>query len=1008
MRINKRFSKPKTKISKVKSVNNKLQDKRVIKYNRNIVNRIKAKRDQRFRKKAEYLASLPKSRVKRFFYRLHPKRFFGFLLSRQGAMLSLKIFGLGLLAFSIIVTGVFAYFRKDLPKNITDLQACSLGQSVKFYDRTKTVLLWSGAGDIDCRPVAISDISPYLRQAVVASEDKKFYSHIGFDLVGTFRAAVNNATGDSVQGGSTITQQYIKLARLSSEQTITRKIKELILSVELDATYKKEEILQAYLNEVGFAYQYNGAEAASRGIFDKSAKDLTLDEAAILAGGMPSPDFYWVRNQKALIDRRDYVLDQMVITGSITKQQAEEAKKIDTLTKVSKSKNQYKDIKAPHFVLEVYDQLKQMYGKEVTKYGYTVTTTIDMNLQKIAEESVTNGFECKNGRFGINCQGTFDNAAFVAEDVATGQVVAMVGSRDFNIPGYGQLNIATTPRSPGSTFKPFDYAALMKSSEKWGAGSILYDLKTEFARNYAPNNYDFREPGGITMRYALGGSRNIPAIKAMYIAGIEQTHNVAKDLGITDGIINCAGAPNCEGILSTAIGDGGQVRLDQLTHGYATFSRLGKNKQQAYILKIEDNRGKVIKEWKDEEGKQAIDPQIAYIINDMLADRNASYFRIDKNYRNRVTNDFEKLDIPAAIKTGTTNNLDNGWMLGHTTKYAAGVWIGNHQNKSSNGRFDFTNATGPIWGEFMKRAHESLPEKPGYWTKPEGIKTVAMDKTLYSSLKAGCTSAQAGNICGWEQSDIYPSWYTQADSSSSAQKATIDTVSNLLATDCTPEAAKKVITAGKIVPEISPSDPNYSKWLAPIASRYNSSGTGAIPTEKDNIHKCSDVLPKVSLSVPADCDNACNVTVSFSGGTHPVKTINIKSAGQIIQSFDISSGSSPLTYIYTFGSESSAEITAEIIDNALYSSASSPVTLNKGSADNFKVTVNKISGSLKVTWSNQPPEATTFCVSLNGAVCNVVTNGGLIALPGGDSSGTLELKAKNASNVILETTSTSF
>lgn len=989
----------KPELDKINLEPKKFNKERLIEVKENTMAKIKTRNDQRAKKRAEYLATLPKSPIKRILYKMHPKRFFVFLFSKKGLTTLLKYSGIAILIFTIFIGIVFAYYRKDLPKNITNLDACSLGQTIKFYDRTKTTLLWSGAGDIDCRPVALNEMSPFLKNAVIASEDKKFYSHLGFDPAGILRAAVNNASGRNTQGGSTITQQYIKLTQLSSQQTFSRKIKELILSVELDASYKKDEILQAYLNEIGFAYQYNGAEAASRGLFDKSAKDLTLDEAAIMVAGIQAPDYYWVRNQNALKERKDYVLDQMVETGSITRDQANEAKNTDTLSKLSKTSSQYKDIKAPHFVLEVLDQIKELYGKDVNKYGYTVTTTLDMDLQKIAEESVANGFPCKNYQYGIDCQGTFDNAAFVAEDVTNGHVVAMVGSKDFNVPGYGQLNIATTPRSPGSSFKAYDYAALMKSSENWGPGSIMYDVSTDFGGGYRPADYDRREPGGITMRYALGGSRNIPAIKAMYIAGIENTHQVAIDLGVSDGVINCAGAPRCEGILSTAIGDGGQVRLDQHVHGYATLSRMGKNKPQTYILKIEDSKGKVIKQWKDEEGVQAIDPQIAYLVTDMLADRNASYFRNDVRYRERVTNGFEALNIPAAMKTGTTNNVDNGWLLGYTTKYAAGVWIGNHENKSSNGRFDFTNATAPIWGEFMKRVYELKGEKASEWPRPEGIKTVSMDSDLYNTVKSKCTGAQAGNVCGWGQFDIFPSWYSPK-SPSAGQKATIDTISNLLATECTPDLAKKEISPGKIIPEIGPSDPNYSKWLAPIASRYNSGDSGVIPTEKDNIHKCDDDKPKVSLTGPSSCNGSCVITASFTEGTHPVKTLNIKEDGQIVRSYEITSSSSPLNYTYTPSNTATVSISAEIIDSVLYSDSSNTLSINANTASAFSASVQKIGSNLKITFSNAPAGTSSYCVSVNGGSCNSITNGGTVSA-GGSSSGSVQVKAKNSSNDIL-------
>ena len=350
------------------------------------------------------------------------------------------------------------------------------------------------------------------------------------------------------------------------------------------------------------------------------------------------------------------------------------------------------------------------------------------------------------------------------------------------------------------------------------------------------------------MRYALGNSRNIPAIKAMYIAGIEATHEVAIKLGVKSGVTGCQGAPQCEGFLSTAIGDGGQVRLDEHVHGFASFSRLGKNIPQTYILKVENKQGKILQEWQLEDGEQGVDEQIAYLINDMLSDRNASYFRSSKGYRERVTNGFETMNIPAGIKTGTTNFADNGWMLGYTQKYSAGVWIGNHENKSSH-RISYENATGPLWVEFLRRAHELLTEKPGVWTRPAGIKAASsVDAATFAAIKSKCTGAQVGNVCGYGQSDLFPSWYSPV-STSSAKKAVIDTISGKLATECTPELAKKEVTGGKIQPEIPATDPNYKNWLEPIVARFSGISGIAIPVDKDDRHLCSDAKPSTTISV---------------------------------------------------------------------------------------------------------------------------------------------------------------
>lgn len=919
-----------------------------------IMSKVKAKNDLRARKHAEYLATLPKSPIKRFFYRIHPKRVFFFVFSKKGATTLLKFSGVSILIFAIVMGIVFAYFRKDLPKNITNLQSCSLGQTIKFYDRTNTVLLWSGAGDIDCRPVSINEMSPYLVDAVVASEDKKFYSHLGFDLVGTFRAAVNNFSGNSTQGGSTITQQYIKLTQLSSEQTIVRKIKELILSVELDASYNKKDILQAYLNEIGFAYQYNGAEAAARGLFDKSAKDLTLDEAAIMVGGIPSPDFYWVQNQDALKSRKDYVLDQMVQTKAITREQAEEAKNIDTLAKLTKSKSQYKDIKAPHFVLEVFNQLKATYGKDVTKYGYTVTTTLDMEKQAFAEKAITDGMAK------VDSAG-FNNAALVSEEVATGQIVAYVGSRDFNTPIYGQKNIAGTPRSPGSSVKPYDYATLMKSSQNWGAGSILYGWKTVlpgWGKDPSKQLTDYGNSPGVgpaSMRYALGNSKNIPAVKSIVISGdgdgiegIRKMHRLMESMGVKSGFTNCG--IDCDDVISTSIGDGGEIRLDEHVHGMSTFSRMGKVIPQVFVLKILDSKGKVILDnTKTPEPEQVLDPQIAFLVNDMLADGDASYFR-SKSRAARELGGFQDHIIPSAIKTGTTNNNENGWMMGYTPDYSTGVWTGHHENKSS--RFEGMHfLTGPIWGQYMKLVYENK-EKPAYWPRPEGIKTVTHDAQFFNLVKDACSGDRT---CNFSATDLYPSWYTPRKQANTTQKVVIDTVSGKRATECTPERARKeIVGGGLIVPELEPSMPYYKEFLEPIRLRIGAGATEIIPDEDvvDDVHKCSDEKPKISINVPANCVGSCTITATVSEGTHKLKNLYFKKDGTILAggSFDISSpGSYPFNYVVD--TSGATTFSAEVVDEVLYDntdSKASTLSIAKFELDSVAV----IGSNIKLTWDD--------------------------------------------------------
>lgn len=868
-----------------------------VRVNRNISDKLKARKNDRARKRAEYLATLPKNPVKRFFYRLHPKRLYKYWFSRQGLIMALKVIGIGFAVIMIVSMAVFAYYRKDLPKNITDLRTCSQGASTTYYDRTGQTLLWASSGDVECYPVKLDQISPYLRNAVVASEDKDFYKHGGFSMEGFLRAGVNNIRGGSTQGGSTITQQFVKNSLLSQEQRFSRKIKELILSIELERSYSKDEILNAYLNEIPFGATYNGAEAASQGYFNKSAKDLTLDEAALLTAIIPAPTYYspYGRHTDELVERQQYKLDQMVQQGYITKDEAEAAKKVDTLAKLSTSHSKYQNIKAPYFVLEVQEQLEAKYGAaNIAKQGYKVVTTLNLELQNLADQVVSDNISrvTRNGG---------ENMAVVAEDVQTGQVLAEVGGRGFDYPGYGQKNMATTPRSPGSTMKPYDYATLMTQNKSWGAGSVIYDLQTDFGGGYKPNNYDKGFRGAMTMRTALGQSRNIPAIKAGYIAGVQNVIDTAKKMGVVSGT-SCE--PNCG--LSAMIGDGSEIRLDEHVNGYATFARGGKYKEQTYILKVSDSKDHAI-EWKDTAGEQVIDPQIAYTINDMLSDTSASYF--GNSYR--LNNGYK-----TAMKTGTTNYNDNGWLMGYTPYIAFGIWSGRqNDNKGMYGNTDST--LGPIWNKFMSQAHTILGYTGKGFDKPNGMKTVCINPTTgYATTSGG-------------KCDTFPSWY-QPQYPDSSKSATIDTVSKKLATECTPDMAKQTITGGGIRSELPSSDPMYSNWIKPIQARYGGEVGGAIPTDKDDIHTCD----------PADKPTISNLTITSLGGgnyklsatvtqgKNTLTTVNFKSNGTIIDGGSLTVSSSG-TYDTTFNyaGTDALQITAQVIDSVLYDATTDAKTL---------------------------------------------------------------------------------
>lgn len=897
------FSSLKKKVKRNSAKSSKPTEVRI---NRNVTERIKSHRDARARRRAEYLSRLPKNPLKRFLYYLHPKHFAEYWFNRDGAVRLLKLAGIGLAIILLFTVGVFAYFRKDMPKNITDLKTCSEGASTTYYDRTGKTLLWASSGDVECFPVPGDQISPYIRNAIVAAEDKNYYKHGGFSMDGLLRAAFNNARGGSTQGGSTITQQFVKNSLLTQEQTITRKLKELILAIELERSYTKDEILNAYMNEIPFGSVYNGVEAASRGYFGKGAKDLTVDEAVLLAAVIPAPTYYspYGENKEELVARQHYIMDEMVAQGLLKKDEVDAAKKVDTLAKIQPIKSKYKDILAPYFVLEVEKQLEKEHGSvNARSAGFRVTTTVDLSLQKYAEDAI------KNNIYRIERDGG-NNAALVSVDVQTGQVLTHVGGRDFNYPGFGQINFATTPRSPGSSFKPYDYASLMTQNKSWGAGSIFYDVNTDFGGGYKPKDYDLREPGALSMRNSLGGSRNTPAIKAMYMAGIENTHNLAKKMGLVSGVMNCAGAPQCEGILSTAIGDGGQVRLDEHVNSFATFSRMGKYKPITYVLKIEDKRGKTIKEWKDAEGEQVLNPEIAYTVNDMLSDDSARYIRGSSN--------FNLKGVTTALKTGTTNNSDNGWLMMYSTKIATGVWIGGVDNNGNPkvmpcGVYGcMEGKTGPIMAEYMRKAHEGRAGSADKWTKPAGMKTVCLNPIT------GYATASGGKC------DIFPSWY-QPQYPDTTKNAVIDTVSKKLATECTPERAKETITGGGIRSELPTSDPLYNNWIKPVQARYGSSG-GAIPTDKDDIHTCDPAdKPTVSLKTPTmGPAGTYTFEAEVTKGKFPLTSVTFKIDGTVLSggSFDITdSGSVTFKYVSTFNE--AKMVTVEVLDSALYDATDS-------------------------------------------------------------------------------------
>jgi membrane peptidoglycan carboxypeptidase len=956
-----------------------------IKLNSSLSDRRKSDKLARQAKKAEYLSTLPKDRWKRILYRMHPKRVAQYWFSREGGIMALKIVGVAIVVGFFLTIGTFAYFRKDLPK-IKDISGDNLGGSISYYDRTGNTLLWQDYDGVKRTPVQSTDISPYLKNATVAIEDKDFYKEGAFDVRGIMRAAVHDAAGGggATQGGSTITQQLVKLNEgWTNDRTITRKVKELILAVELEREYSKDDILTGYLNIAPYGGVEYGAEAASQDYFQTSAKNLTLAQATMLAAIPQAPGIYSpysspqynpevtenVFDSQALLARQHYILDQMVKQGYITQAQDTAAAGVNVLAQVHQQQSLYENIKAPYFVEAAKQQLIDQYGSTlVSRGGWKVTTTLNLNLQTEGEKLIATNLKNITTR----TDGLADDEANVTEDVKTGQIVELVGGVDFNNPDYGKLNFAAGQLvSPGSTFKPYDYVTLINDNNNVGAGSVIYDSqgpipgypctdKTLPAPKGTGNcleDYDFIYPGAITMRYALGGSRNVPAEKAMLeaVPGDTTTNRVTS----INKVISTASAMmdnpylqaqhqntyNCyqqntdlqdpkpsqetQCYNSAAIGDGAYLDLDDDINGLSTLAREGQAIPRTFILKITDADNKTVYQWTQPKPTQPVRTDAAYILDNMASDPRASYLpgsctTLSCTSLAQGGYKFQKADggWDFAVKTGTTNYGFDGLMASWSTKYATISWVGNHTRN-----VDITSKTGtsmeyltePLTRGMMEYAHTGL--KPDNWTQPSDIKTapsfVQTKHIHYGDEEPGPTD------------DIYPSWYVGGGTAKSSS-TTIDKVSGLTATSCTPAGAKEVTYNSNAASWNIDEFVNGGK--ANIGTVSSSSGSSSTSSTTDNVHNCNDSPPTVTLTAPSTCTGSCTITATVTQGTHPLSdpqypqypgTLSFSLAGHVIKSVNVSDSPSTVSFTYTPTSSGSDTLTATVTDSVLYSGTDS-------------------------------------------------------------------------------------
>ncbi len=606
-----------------------------------------------------------------------------------------KAFCILMIIGCIFLVGVFIYFSKDLPE-VGKVNSRFVAESTKIYDRTGEILLYNIHGEEKRTIIPSNQIPDTIRHATIALEDHDFYNHHGIKIKAILRAVRSQIFGIGVKsGGSTITQQLIKNSILTSERSITRKIKEAILAIELEFTASKEEILELYLNEIPYGSNAYGIQAAAKTFFNKDAKDLTYDEAAILASLPQAPSRYspYGLNQEILKGRQERALTEMVDLGFITQKQSQDFKNVDVLKKIAKNRE---EINAPHFVFYIRDQLEEKYGAEyLEKNGLTIITTLDWEKQQIAEKIVQEKALANEVNYGA------ENASLVAIDPDTGEILTMVGSRNyFDEQIDGQVNVALAKRQPGSSFKP--YVFLQSFVEGYTPETILYDVETEFpvdrAPDYIPQNYTGEFQGPVKIKDALAQSLNIPAVKALYLVGLDDTLNLVRNMGITT-----LNDPDRYG-LSLVLG-GGEVTLLDHTAAFGTLATGGIQHEKKGILMIRDRNGEELENnSKAQKGEQIIDPKYTSMISHILSTND---YRIPA-FGERSALTFN--DRSVAAKTGTTNENRDAWTMGYTPEIAVGVWGGNNDNRSMNDRGVGANVAAPIFRDFIL---EAFPDDSG-------------------------------------------------------------------------------------------------------------------------------------------------------------------------------------------------------------------------------------------------------------------------------------------------------
>ncbi|MEI6022304.1 MAG: PBP1A family penicillin-binding protein [bacterium] len=740
--------------------------------------------------------------------------------------------------------------------DMSTFEARKIANSSKITDRTGTVMLYDIHQSVRRTQIPFDQMGDNVKHAVISIEDAQFYTHGGIKITSIIRAMLSNVIhGSFSQGGSTLTQQVVKNTLLNSNKNVVRKLKEWVLAVRLERQMSKDQILTIYLNDAPYGGTIYGIEEASEAFFSKHSKDLDIAESAYLASIPNAPTYYspFGKNRQALEDRKNLTLKKMLEQKYITQAQYDQAKKEKVVFNIAAANS----IKAPHFVFYILDYLEQKYGADVMENGgYTIQTTLDYTMQQQAEQTIAQYADQNKTKYNAS------NSGLVAIDPKTGQILAMVGSKNyFDKTIDGAYNIATAKRQPGSSFKPFIYLSAFEKG--YTPDTVLFDVPTEFSTNctadekplpghaqtecYNPDDFDNKFKGPINLRSALAESRNVPAVKLLYLVGLNTALQTAQSLGITT-----LTDPANYG-LSLVLG-GGEVTLLDMTSAYSVFANNGTRNEATGILSIKDSEGNTVENFTDKH-TEVYDPNAIKTLNDVLSDPAP-----------RVPTFGTGITIPGvAVKTGTTNDDHDAWIIGYTPDITVGVWSGNNDN--SKMKSGGSAVSGPIWKTFMTSILPNTPHTT--FEKP-------IPPDNYNSLKPVLRGSWLGNESVW-----------------------IDKTSGQRATDATPTESRieKIITSVHDIlywvnkddptgpaPTNPNSDPEFRLWEPAVQTwwenhkgNYQTTSYADIPKGYDTVHTGINTTAVTFQNLPNSFPTTSTQTIFLQtkDSPHPVTAADI-------------------------------------------------------------------------------------------------------------------------------------